>query len=145
MSPKEASRKENENKVWRNLYPEFDGKTLAQSFCLVIMLELFDNGYTQLWTEEVFKISKIQLTIPVTYKITDYNREEIQGSFYEQELQKTYQCTFRNEKVLKRQGDKSLVNGCDILSHSILGLIQKDTKTNYRTIALKTVEKKNIN
>ena len=32
MSPKEASRKENENKVWRNLYPEFGGKTLAQSF-----------------------------------------------------------------------------------------------------------------
>ena len=29
MSPKEASRKENENKVWRNLYAEFDGKTLA--------------------------------------------------------------------------------------------------------------------
>ena len=35
---------------------------------------------------KVFKISKIQLTIPVTYKITDYNGEEIQGSFYEQEL-----------------------------------------------------------
>ena len=40
--------------------------------------------------EEVFKISKIQLTIPVTYKITDYNEEEIQGSFYEQELQKLH-------------------------------------------------------
>ena len=59
--------------------------------------------------EEVFKISKIQLTIPVTYKITDYNWEEIQESFYEQELQKTAQDTFRIEKVLKRQGDKSLV------------------------------------
>ena len=55
------------------------------------------------------KISKIQLTIPVTYKITDYNEEEIQGSCYEQELQKTSQSTFRIEKVLKRQGDKSLV------------------------------------
>ena len=59
--------------------------------------------------EEVFKISKIQLTVPVTYKITDYNGEEIQGSFNEQELQKTSQSTFRIEKVLKRQGDKSLV------------------------------------
>ena len=29
MTPKEASGKENENKVWRNLYPEFGGKTLA--------------------------------------------------------------------------------------------------------------------
>ena len=59
--------------------------------------------------EEVFKISKNQLTIPVTYKITDYNGEEIQGSFYQQELQKTAQDIFRIEKVLKRQGDKSLV------------------------------------
>ena len=42
----------------------------------------------------------------MTYKITDYNGEEIQGSFYEQELKKTYQGAFRIEKVLKRQGDK---------------------------------------
>ena len=46
----------------------------------------FDKGYTQRWTEEVFKISKIQLTIPVTYKLTDYNGEKIQGSLYEREL-----------------------------------------------------------
>ena len=31
-SPKEASRNENENKVWRNLYPEFSGKTLTPKF-----------------------------------------------------------------------------------------------------------------
>ena len=47
------------------------------------------------------QFQKIQLTIPVTYKITDYNGEEIQGSFYEQELQTTSQSTFRIEKVLK--------------------------------------------
>ena len=46
----------------------------------------FDKGYTQRWTEEVFTISKIKLIITVTYKITDYNGEEIQGSFFEQEL-----------------------------------------------------------
>ena len=50
-----------------------------------------------------------ELTIPITYTITDYNGEEIQGSFYEQELHKTSQSTFRIENVLKRQGDKSLV------------------------------------
>ena len=59
--------------------------------------------------EEVFKIYKIQLTIPVTHKIADYNEEEMQGSFYEQELQKTAQVTFRIEKVLKGLGHKSLV------------------------------------
>ena len=45
---------------------------------------MFDKGYTQRWTEKVVKLSKFQLTISVTYKITDYNGEEIQGSFYEQ-------------------------------------------------------------
>ena len=69
----------------------------------------FDKGYTQRCTEEVFKISKIELTIPVTNKISDYNGEEIQGSFYEQELQKTKQDIFRIEQIIKKQGNKSLV------------------------------------
>ena len=63
----------------------------------------FDKGYTQRWTEEDFKIYKIQLTIPVTYKITDYNGEEILGSFYEQKLQKKKQDIFRIEKIIKQQ------------------------------------------
>ena len=110
MTPKEACRKENENKVWRNLYPEFGGKALAPKFSIgdnvriTKKKDMFDKGYTQRWTEEVFKISKIQLTIPVTYKITDYYGKEIQGSFYEQELQKSHKKTFRIGKVLKRQG-----------------------------------------
>ena len=59
--------------------------------------------------EEVFTIYKIQLTIPVTYTITDYNGEEIQGSFYEQKLQKTKQDIFRIEQIIRQQGNKSLV------------------------------------
>ena len=57
----------------------------------------------------MFKISKIQLTIPVTYKITYYNEEEIKGSFYEQRVQKTSQDVFRIEKILRRKGDNSLI------------------------------------
>ena len=34
MTPKEASRKKNENKVWRNLYPEFCGKILMLKFSI---------------------------------------------------------------------------------------------------------------
>ena len=114
MTPVEASREVNENKVWRYLYPEFGGVTLTRKFSIgdnvriTKKKKIFDKGYTQRWTE-VFKISKIQLTIPVTYKITDYNGKEIQGSFYEQELQKTSQHVFRIEKILRRKGDKSLI------------------------------------
>ena len=96
----EASRREIENKVWRNLYPEFGGKSMTPKFSIgdnvriTKKTNVFDKGYTQRWTEEVFKISKIQLTIPVTYKITDYNGVEFQGSFYEQELKKRHKAHF---------------------------------------------------
>ena len=69
------------------------------------MIKVTHNGGRKRFS----KLKKIQLTIPVTYKITDYNGDEIQCSFYEQELQMTSQDTFRIEIVLKRQGDKSLV------------------------------------
>ena len=65
MTPKEASREENKNKVWRNSYPEFGGKTLTLTFSIGDNVRItkkkktFDKGYTQRWTEEVFKISKI--------------------------------------------------------------------------------------
>ena len=49
----------------------------------------------------------------MTYKITDYNGEEIQGSFYEQELQKTKQDIFIIEKIINQQGNKSLVKRLD--------------------------------
>ena len=115
MTLNEASRKENVNKVWRNLYPELGSKTLSPKFSIgdngriTKKKKIFDKGYIERWKEEVFKISKIQLTIPVTYKVTDYNGEEIQGSFYEQELQKTKQDIFRIEKIIRQQGNKSLV------------------------------------
>ena len=72
MTPIEASREVNENKVWRNLYPEFVGLTFTPKFSIGDRVRItkkkniFDKGYTQRWTEEVFTISKIQLTIPVT-------------------------------------------------------------------------------
>ena len=99
----------------RNLYPEFGGKTWApkcsigDNVRITKYKNLIDRGYTQRWAEEVFKISKIQLTIPVTYKITDYNGEQIQGSFMNKNFKRHHKKTFRIEKVFKRQGDKSLV------------------------------------
>ena len=50
---------------------------------------MFEKGFTPRWTEEGFRISEIILTIPITYTIIELNGEEIKGSFYEQELQKT--------------------------------------------------------
>ena len=67
------------------------------------------KGYTQNWSEEVFVIKKVKNTVPWTYVINDLNGEEIIGTFYEKELQKTNQQEFRIEKVIKRKGDKLYV------------------------------------
>ena len=70
---------------------------------------IFAKWYTPNWSKEVFVISKIRNTVPWTYVISDLNGEEITGSFYEKELQKTSQEKFRIGKVLQRKGDKLYV------------------------------------
>ena len=52
---------------------------------------IFAKGYTPNWSEEAFVVSKIKNTVPWTYVINDLNGEEIIGTFYEKELQKTNQ------------------------------------------------------
>ena len=66
---------------------------------------IFAKGYTPNWSEEVFVIKKVKNTVPWTYVINDLNGEEIIGTFYEKELQKTNQQEFRIEKVIKRKVD----------------------------------------
>ena len=67
---------------------------------------IFAKGYTPNWSEEVFVIKEVKNTVPWTYVISGLNGEKIIGTFYEKELQKTNQQTFRIEKVIKRKGNK---------------------------------------
>ena len=50
---------------------------------------IFAKGYTPNWSKEIFIVDKINDTVPCTYNIKDLNDEEIIGSFYDRELQKT--------------------------------------------------------
>ena len=70
---------------------------------------IFAKEYSPNWSEEVYVIKKIKRTVPWTYVISDLNGEEIIGSFYEKELQKTNQKAFRIEKVIKRKRNKLFV------------------------------------
>ena len=70
---------------------------------------VFAKGYTPNWSEENFVVRNIKNTVSWTYVIGDLNGEEIVGSFYEKELQKTNQKEFRIEKVIKRKGNKLYV------------------------------------
>lgn len=70
----------------------------------------FQKGYTPNWSTEIFKITKVQNTRPITYLIKDGRNRPILGSFYHQELQKTKQPNiFLVEKVLKKRGNKLLI------------------------------------
>ena len=48
---------------------------------------IFEKGYEMGWSLEVFKVSEVKKTYPVTYGLSDYKGEKIQGSFYKSELQ----------------------------------------------------------
>ena len=115
MTPTKASMKINEKTVFMNLYGDEISEPIVPRFSvgdkvrITKKKNLFEKGYTPKWSEELFTVSGVQYTDPPTYKIKDYNGEEIQGSFYEQELQKSTQEIFRIEKVIRRRGKKSLV------------------------------------
>ena len=116
MTPVKASKKENELRVRRNLYPEhlemYDIKpkfSVGDKVRISKKKKTFEKEYTIRWTEEIFTIIEVKRTSPVTYKIADLYGEEIKGTFYEPELQKTSQELFRIEKVIKRGKKKSLV------------------------------------
>ena len=50
---------------------------------------IFAKGYTPNWSKEIFIVDKINDTVPYTYNLKDLNDEEIIGSFYDRELQKS--------------------------------------------------------
>ena len=116
LTPTDASKEENELKVWRNLYPDrYKTSRLNPKFSvgdevrITKKKKVFEKGYTTRWTEEIFTIKEIRETNPLTYKLEDLQGEEIKGFFYEPELQKTEQQEFRIEKVIKKEKDKSFV------------------------------------
>ena len=116
FTPVDASKKENELTVWRNLYPDrYKINNLTPKFSvgeevrIIKKKKVFEKGYTTRWTEEIFTIKEIQNTNPITYKLSDLQGEGIRGTFYEPELQKTEQQIYRIEKIIEKRKNKSLV------------------------------------
>ena len=79
---------------------------------LLIYKNIYVKGYIPNLSE-VYVIKKVKNTVPWTYVI-------IVRTFYEKELQKTYQTEFRVERVIKRKDDKLYVKwkGYDNLFNS---------------------------
>lgn len=100
--------KQTEAEVRRKLFPTKHVKAPKFKFHVGDKVRLakernvFDKGYKQLWTEEIFTVCKQKPTYPPVYKLKDYNNEVIVGSFYEPELQKVEESqVYTVDKVLK--------------------------------------------
>jgi len=110
MSPVNASKKENEMEALQNTI----GKTRSIPISKAKLKtgdkvrisrtkSTFEKGYLPNWSEELYIVVKVQKTIPVTYILKDLLGEEIEGSFYEKELQKSNQEIYRVEKVIRKK------------------------------------------
>jgi len=93
MTPSEVNRL-NEDVVLRTLFKQSREKKSIVKFQVGDRVRItsykytFNNKYDSNWTREIFVITEILKTRPVTYKIKDLNGEQIIGTFYNEELQK---------------------------------------------------------
>jgi transposase InsO family protein len=84
-----------ENVVRKKLYPKIKKEKehskpkfkVGDTVRITRKKGIFEKGFDMNWSWEVFKISQVKVTYPVTYGLTDYKGKEIKGSFYKNELQ----------------------------------------------------------
>ena len=135
MNPIEGSKKINENKI-RNIYnfeiTKKPGKfKIGDRVRISLEKNIFEKSYETNWTEEIFEIYDIKYSNVPYYYLKDLNNEKLQGTFYEQELQKTKQDDlYTIEKILKTNNDKIYVKwrGYD---NSFNSWINKNNVTKY--------------
>ena len=84
----------NEQNIWEKVYIFNNNKPLKFNFKvgdqvrLSKVKEVFSKGYVKKWTREIFIITKQVPRYPPVYKVKDLKSEEIEGVFYEEEIQK---------------------------------------------------------
>ena len=81
----------NDNKrVYIDEHNEKDSRfKVGDRFRISKFKNIFAKEYATNWSREIFIVDKINDTVPYTYNLKDLNDEEIIGSFYDRELQKT--------------------------------------------------------
>lgn len=88
--------------------------------------EAFSKGYTANWSNEIFKIIKINNSNPTTFILEDLEKNIIKGGFYPEEIQKVkHPDVYLVEKILKRKGNNVLVKWLG-LNHSQNSWINKN-------------------
>ena len=120
MKPSEVNKK-NEKKVYENLYgnnEDIINNFIHYSFNIgdyvrrVVQKNLFEKGYTQNWTSEIYIVSMIIPTNPPTYNIKSTDNVTINQFFYKEQLQKVKpdQFPYDTLRVYKENNNQLLVS-----------------------------------
>ena len=92
MTPVQASLKISDKKI-KNIYNFKKTKLgkfkIGDRVRLSLEINIFEKSYETNGTEEIFEIYDIKYSNILYYYLKDLNGEKIEGSFYQQELQKT--------------------------------------------------------
>lgn len=115
MAPSTVSQS-NVKKILAKMYPIKENLKVKYTFKLGDKVRLakehsaFEKGFTPGWTEEVFTVSKQLPRFPPVYVVEDAAGEEVEGTFYKEELQKVNihdDAIFKIDTIL----DERTVNG----------------------------------
>ena len=88
MKPKDV--RNNNKRVYIDEHNEKDSRfKVGDRVRISKFKNMYAKGYTPNWSREIFIVDKKNDTVPYTYNIKDLNGEEIIGSFYDRELQKS--------------------------------------------------------
>ena len=115
MSPVDATKSENFRKVFDRLYHHQPSQSTKRTLHIgdrvriSIHKRLFEKGATANWSEEIFEISAIEMTNPTVYRIKDLSGEDIDGTFYREQLQKTDQTIYRIDRIIRKRLGEVLV------------------------------------
>ncbi|XP_070556486.1 uncharacterized protein [Ptychodera flava] len=111
--------KTNENEVLDTLYSDTEQTKMKFKFSVGEQVRIsktkrmFKKGYLPNWTEEIFTVSRRISSRPPLYKLKDFDEEELEGTFYEQELQKVVKKrTMSSEwkKYSKQERERARLN-----------------------------------
>lgn len=108
-TPTEARNPINYQSVFDSLYPSPPNSNLQPAFRVSDRVRIakkkgtFEKGFEPNYTEELFEVSGIKKTDPITYTLKDLNGEDIKGSFYKENLVKSKQKVYYIDKILSRR------------------------------------------
>ncbi|KAI8503792.1 hypothetical protein Bbelb_187630 [Branchiostoma belcheri] len=150
-APVEVTEK-NEGLVWHTLYGEGNtSKPLKRrrpfKFKVGDLVRIsksklrMEKGYTPNWTTEIFTVYEQIARHPPVYRVQDYHGEKLQGTFYEEELQKVIKKdddVYQVEKILdtrRREAYLVMANSFYVTlpSDGSMDIFPENTVTNYRT------------